>query len=234
MTTNEKTNSNRKTAIIVGVLFITATVASILGSLVILGPILDAPNYLNSVAENETQVIVGVLIDAINSVAVIAIAVMLFPILKKDHENAAIGYVGFRILESAILIIGSISILSVMTLSQEYAQAVAAETPYFQTLGDLLLAANDWAQMLGAMIVFSITALILNFSLYQSKLVPRFISIWGLLGAILMLAAGLLAMVSLGYLSPITVLLSLPLAINEMVLAVWLIVKGFDSSAITS
>ena len=75
MTIKEKTNSNRKTAIIVGILFITATVASILGSLVILGPILDAPNYLNTVAENETQVIVGVIIDAINSAAVIAIAV---------------------------------------------------------------------------------------------------------------------------------------------------------------
>ena len=83
MTNIEKTKSNRKTAIIVGVLFILATAASILGSLVILEPILAAPNCLSAVSENETQVIVGVLIDSINSAAVIGIAVLLYPILKK-------------------------------------------------------------------------------------------------------------------------------------------------------
>jgi hypothetical protein len=234
MTTIEEANSNRKTAIMVGLLFITATVASILGSLVILEPILNAPNYLVTVYENETQVILGVLIDAINSAAVIAIAVVLYPILKKQHESMALGYVGFRILESVILIVGTISLLSLVTLSQEYAQAAVPVAPYFQTLGDLLLAVSDWAQILGAMVVFGLTALILNYLLYQSKLVPRFISVWGFIGAILMLAAGLLAMFGLGYLSPITVLLGLPMALNEMVLAVWLIVKGFNSSAIAS
>ncbi len=234
MASKEEMNSNRKTAIIVGVLFIVATVASILGSLVILGPILNAPNYLKSISVNETQVILGVLIDAVNSIAVIGIAVLLFPILKKHHESMALGYVGFRILESAILIIGTISLLSLVTLSQEYGQAAAPDAPYFQTLGDLLLAVSDWAQMLGAMIVFSLTALILNYLLYQSNLVPRFISVWGLIGAFLLLTAGLLALFGLGYLSPISVLLGLPLALNEMILAVWLIVKGFNSSAITS
>ena len=230
MTTEDTTNSSRKSAIIVGVLFIIATAASILGSLVILSPILSAPDYLIAVSENQTEVIFGVFIDSINSAAVIAIAVMLFPILKRQSESSALGYVGFRILESVILIIGSISLLSIVTLSQDYGQAPAADASYFQILGDLLLAASDWAQLLGAMIVFGLTALILNSSLYQSKLVPRFISVWGLIGAILMLAAGLLALFGLGYLSPITILLGLPLALNEMVLAVWLIVKGFNEN----
>lgn len=199
-----------------------------------MSPILSAPDYLIAVFDNQTQVIIGVLIDSINSAAVISIAVLLFPILKKQHEGMALGYVGFRILESAILIVGTISLLSLVTLSQEYAQAAAADASYFQTLGDLLLAASDWAQLLGAMIVFGLTALILNYLLYQSILVPRFISVWGLIGAILMLVAGLLAMFGLGYLSPITILLGLPLALNEMVLAVWLIVKGFNSAAIDS
>jgi hypothetical protein len=106
--------------------------------------------------------------------------------------------------------------------------------PKFQKVFADYLAVSDWAQILGAMVVFGLTALILNYLLYQSKLVPRFISVWGFIGAILMLAAGLLAMFGLGYLSPITVLLGLPMALNEMVLAVWLIVKGFNSSAIAS
>jgi len=234
MNTNQQTKSTRRTAIIVGALFITATVASIVGSLVILDPILNAPNYLLSIPQNETQVIVGILIDAINSAAVIAIAVLMFPILRRWSESLALGYVGFRILESAILVVGTISLLALVTLSQEYVQAAVPDKAYFQTLGDLLVGVSEWAQMLGAMIVFGLTALILNYLLYQSELVPRWISVWGLIGALLMLAAGLLGVFGLGYLSPITILLGLPLALNEMVLAIWLIVKGFNSSTLDS
>lgn len=231
---NLETNTYRKSAIIVGVLFIIATVVSILGSLVILAPILDAPDYLVQVYENQTQVIFGVLIDAINSLAIIGIGVLLYPILKKEHEGLAMGYVGFRILESVILILGTVSLLSLVTLSQEYAQSAAAEASYFQALGDLILAVGDWAQMLGAMVVLSLNALILNYLLFQSRCVPRFISVWGLIAAALMLAAGLLGVFGLGYLSPVTILMGLPLALNEMVFAVWLIVKGFQSPAVVS
>jgi len=225
-------NTNKKTARIVGVLFITATVASILGTFGFLEPILNAPDYLISVSANETQWIIGVLIDAINSAAVVAIAVMLFPIFKKRDEALALGYVASRIIESVILIVGHISLLSLLTLSQEYVQAGAPDASYFQTLGALLLAIYDWTFLLGPMIVLSLTALILNFILYQSRLVPRFISVWGLIGATLMLAAGLLGMFGLSPTSTITILLGLPLALNEMVLAIWLIVKGFNPSSI--
>jgi hypothetical protein len=96
------------------------------------------------------------------------------------------------------------------------------------------LGVYGWTWLLGPMIVLSLTALILNYMLYQSRLVPRFISVWGLIGALLMLAAGLLGMFGLSRFSTITILLTLPLALNEMVLAVWLIVKGFNSSGFAS
>lgn len=227
-------NSNKKFAIIVGVLFITATVASILGSLIILEPILSAPDYLNTISENNTQVIIGVLIDAINSAVVIVIAFMLFPILKKHNEALALGYVAFRIIESVILIIGHIIVLSLLSLSQDYVQTAARDISYFQTLGTLLLGVNEWTWLLGPMIVFSLTALILNYLFYQSKLIPRFISIWGFVGAILLLTAGLLGMFGLSPLSTISIFLTLPIAFNEMLLAVWLIVKGFKSSELVS
>ena len=228
-------NSYRKTARIVGALLITATVASILGTFGFLEPNLSSPDYLISVSANETQWIIGVLIDAINSAAVVAIAVMLFPIFKKFNEALALGYVASRIIESVILIVGSISLLSLSTLSQEYIKAGAPDASYFQTLGTLLLAAYELTQLLGATIVFSLTALILNYILYQTKLVPRFISVWGLFGAPLMLAAGVLPMFGLmDPFSTISILLGFPLALNEMVLAVWLIVKGFNPSAIAS
>ena len=229
MITKEKMNTNKKTARIVGVLFITATVASSLG-FAILDPILNAPDILVNVSANTTQVIIGVLLLLIDSAAVVGIAVMMFPILKKHNEALALGYVGFRVIEAAIIIFASIILLSLLTLSQEYVQAAAPDASYFQTLGTLLLAVWDWALLLGIMIVFSLTALILNYLLYQSELVPRWLSGWGLIGATLLLAAGLLEIFDIN----LTDIINLPIALQEMVFAIWLIVKGFNSSAIVS
>ena len=227
-------NSNRKTAIIVGVLFIISTVAGIL-SAVFLEPILNAPDYLINVSANENQVINGALLELICAGAFLGIAVMMFPILKKYNENIALGYVVARILEAVPFVVGVISLLSLLTLSQEYVQAGTPDAPHYLPLSTLLLEVHDLTNLLGSMIIFSLTALILNYSLYQSKLVPRFISIWGLIGAPLMLTAGLLGMFGLfSPFSTISIFLALPLALNEMVLAVWLIVKGFNSSAIDS
>ncbi len=227
-------NTSKKTARIVGILFITATVASILGYLVILEPILNAPDYLINISANKTRWITGVLIDAINAVAVVVIPVMLFPIFNKHNQALALGYLVSRIIESVILIVGHISQLSLLTLSQEYVQAGSPDASWFQTSGELLLGVGDWTHLLGPMIVFSLTALILNYILYQSRLVPRFISVWGLIGGTLLLAAGLLGMFGFSPFSTILIVLTLPIALNEMVLAVWLIIKGFNSSAIVS
>ena len=230
-------NSNRKTAIIVGVLFITATVTALL-SLGFIGPILNDPDYLINVSANVNQMLIGVLFELILAGAVVGIAVFMFPILKKHNEALALGYVGARIFEGLIIIVGSISYLSLLTLSQEYV-AGAPDASRFQALGTLLLAVHDWSFLLGGgAFVFCVTALILNYLLYQSKLVPRFISVWGLIGAILMLVSGLLSMFDLSpsptATSTISIFLFLPIAVNEMFLAVWLIVKGFNSSAIAS
>ncbi len=179
--------------------------------------------------------IIGVLFELINDAAVVGIAVMLFPILKKHSESIALGYVGFRIIEAVIIIVGAISLLLLLTLSQEFVIAGAPDASYFQTLGTLLLAARDWVFLLGPGIVFSLGALMFYYLLYQSKLIPRFLSVWGLIGAPLLLAdAGLLGMFGHSPFSTISIFLNLPIAVNEMVLAVWLIVKGFNSSAIAS
>ena len=226
-------DTNRKTAIIVGVLFITATVTSSL-YYVILDPILNAPDYLVTVSENANQVIIGVLLYLIDCAAVVAIPILLFPIFKKHNESLALGYVGSRMIESVTLIVGHISLLSLLTLSQEYVQAAAPDAYNFQALGALLLSVTDWTHLLGVEFVFSLTALILNYLLYRSKLVPRFISVWGLIGAILLLASGFLGMFGHSPTSPISMFFTLPIAVQEMVFALWLIVKGFNPSAIAS
>jgi len=227
-------NANRKTAIIVGVLFITATAAGVVG-LVFLGSILDAPDYLIKVSANQNQVIIGGALFALIMVAAnVGIAVMMFPILKQHKESIALGYFGAIIIYAVAYVVGVISLLSLITLSQEYV-AGAPDASYFQTLGTSLLAAQDWAGLLGANIIFPLGALMFYYSLYQSKLIPRFLSAWGLIGATLMLAAGLLGMFGLiSHFSTIFTFLNLPIASQEMFLAVWLIVKGFNPSAIAS
>jgi hypothetical protein len=222
-------NIGRRTARIVGVSFIVATVTSSLG-VVLLGSILDAPDYLINVYPNGTQVIIGVLFLLVNCAAVVVIPAMLFPILKKQNEGLALGYVGYRIIESVILIVGSVSPLSLITLSQEFVGAGAPDASHFLTLGNALLAAHDWTILLSVDIVFPLGALVFYSLSYRSRLVPRWLSGWGFVGAALWLAVGLLRLFG----ASLPLVLSLPIFVQELVLGVWLIVRGFNPSAITS
>jgi hypothetical protein len=210
----------------VGILFIAATVASSLG-IVLLGSILDTPDYLVNTAANESQVLIGVLLWLVDCAAVVAIPVLLFPILKKHSKTLAFGYLSSRIIESVIFIVRVVFILLLISLSQEYVKSGGPAAYPFQTLGVLLLAARDWTLWLGAGIVFSLTAVILNYLLYRTKLIPRFISVWGFIGAILFFVAS--AVKPFGFNLEI---LFVPIAVQEMAFAVWLIVKGFNPSAI--
>jgi hypothetical protein len=227
-------NASKKTAIIVGVLFITATVSSSLGFL-LRDPILEAPDYLVQVAANETLALIGAFLVLIDCIAVVAIPVMLYPILKQHDRAWALGYLAFRTIESVVIIVGEICLLAFLVLGQEFVEAGAPDASHFRTLGALLLAAYRYGtHVIGILIVFGLTAVILNVLLIRSRLVPRWVSIWGLIGAALLLVAGLIELFGPGPLASITTLMSLPIAVQEMVFAVWLIVKGFTPSAIAS
>jgi hypothetical protein len=221
-------NPNRKTAIVVGVLFIIGTVGLVL-SVLLVGSILNDPDYLIEFSANESQIIIGALLVLISGFALSMIPVMMFPIFKKYNEALALGAVVFRgTLEAVIYIAVAIIWLLLLTVSQEYVKAGASDASYFQTLGTLLLKASTQINPI-LEIVFSLGALMIYLLFYQSKLIPRWLSVWGLIGAILYLAAGLFAMFSMDF----GILLA-PLALQEMVLAVWLIVKGFSPTAIAS
>ena len=228
MTTKEKVNTSIKTARIVGVLFIVGTVAGVL-SAVLTGPILGDPDYLVKVSANENQIIVGALLVLIMGFALAMVPVMMFPVFKKHNEALALGYVVFRgALETAAYIGTVISWLLLLTLSHEYVKAGAPDASDFQTLGTLSQAAGvSFDHMLT--IVFSLGGLMFYYLFHQSKLIPLWLSVWGLVGVTLTLAVGLLGMFGLDL-----EILWAPLALQEMVLAVWLIVKGFNSSAIAS
>jgi hypothetical protein len=220
-----KMNTSRKTARIVGVLFITAMVAGGLRYLY-LDPILDAPDYLISVSANENRVIIGSVSFFILAVALAGIAIVIYPILREYNEALALGYVGARIIEGVLFIVAILTILTLFTLSQEFVKAGAPDASYFQTLGDLLLAVRHYAYNVLWPITIGLGGLMFYFLLYQSKLVPRWLSVWGLIGAPLF-PVSWLSLFGPAISGPFL----LPLVVNEMVLAVWLIVKGFNPSA---
>jgi hypothetical protein len=227
-------NSSRKTAMIVGVLYIIGTVAGIL-SVVLTRPILDSPDYLAAVSVNENQIIVGALFVLAMGFALAMVPVMMFPIFKKHNEPLALGYVVFRgALETATYIAMASTWLLLTVVSQEYVRAGAPAASYFQTLGTSLLGGHDSINTI-LIIVFGLGALMLYYLFYQSKLIPRWISGWGFFAIVLHLATSPLIMFRLlSPLSAITIVINLPIGVQEMVMAVWLIVKGFNPSVIAS
>jgi hypothetical protein len=217
----------------VGVLFIMGF-AGIL-STVLVKPITDDPNYLIKVSENENQVLIAALSELIMAFAVAGIAIWLYPVLKKYNEPLALGSVGFRIIEAVFIIVFASGLPLLLVLSQEYVKAGAPDASYFQTLGTLLLSMRNLMIQTLVSIAFSLGALMYYYIFYQSKLIPRWLSGWGFMGVALWLAAALLSM--FGQIIPfstVMILLAIPIAVNEMVLAIWLIVKGFNPYAIAA
>ena len=226
-------NSERMNARIAGVLFIIATTAAIISG-IILGPILDAPDYLVQVAANDIQVITGALWYFIMAAAGPCIAISMYPIVKKYNEALAIGSVGFRIIEGAIFMVGVINLLSLVTLSQAFVLAGAPADSYFQTLGLMLQKAGAITVGITAYPIghfaFGLGALMYYYVFYQSRLVPRWLSAWGLIAIVSMICAVVLDM--FGVYSTIALGLNMLIFAQEMVLAIWLILKGFNNSAV--
>ena len=218
-------NNNRITAIIVGVLFIIGTASGIL-SAVLTGSILGSPDYLVQVAANETQMITGAFFVLLMGLSLAMVPVMMFPIFKKQNEALALGTVVFRgPLEAATYILMVVSWLLLIVVSQEFANVDAQVASQFQALGAILLKANEMINPV-LEIVFSLGALMFYTLFYQSRLIPRWLSGWGLIWTVVYLATGVMAMFRID----MSFLLAL-LGLQEMVMALWLIFKGFDPSA---
>ena len=226
----EKMDSERKTAIIVGILFIVGTVAGILFKVLTASIQINDLNLLTKVTANENQIIIGTLFLLVMGLALAMVPVMMFPILKKHNEALALGYIVFRgALETVTTIAIVIGWLFLTILSQQYI-AGAPDASYFQTLGTLTLKENVSIGYI-LQIVFPLGSLMFYCVLYQAKLIPRWISGWGLIAAILVLA---LAFLDLFGIVTSHDVLDLPIFLQEMVMAVWLIVKGFNPSEIES
>jgi hypothetical protein len=227
-------NTNKKAAKIVGVLFILAAVSAVAG-LKLYDPILKSPDYLINGSEHANQIILGALMELILVISAIGTATTMFPILRKYNETIALWHVCFRFLEAIVITIGIISILALLTLSREFIAVGTQDIESFHSSGIILKAIHDWTFMLGPLFMLGINTIMYSYIFFKTKLVPRFLSILGITGATCVFICALLVM--FGVIDQISVLggiLALPVAANEMILAVWLIAKGFNEPVLTS
>jgi hypothetical protein len=227
----------RKTAVIVGILFIIGTASGVLSG-VVTAPIMAGSTYPLNVSASETQWIIGTLFIMLMGLSLAMMPVMLYPIFKKHNEVLACGAVLFRgAIEAISYAVMVISMLLLLTVSEIYGKTGTADASNLQTLGSILTASKDWTEMWGA-IIFSIGGLMIYALFYQTRLVPRWLSGWGLIGGVLYIVANLVSMFSPLHIAPSIDsgigLLMIPTAIQEMVFAVWLIVKGFNPSAVAA
>jgi hypothetical protein len=223
----------RKLAIIAGVLFIIYTSVDFL-SFLFLGTT-TATNYLVSVSENAGLVGTGALLLFIGGACASGIAISLYPVLKKFNAGLALGAVGFRISEGVLRFVAVCGYLLLITLSQQFVKAGAPDSSYFQTLGALVYEGHRWVYNVGSLLAFSIGALLYYIIFYRTKLVPRWISVWGLVAAILGMLSCVLVLV--GLIAPFgteQVVIAIPMLPQEIVLAAWLIAKGFNPAVIAS
>ena len=220
-------NPNRLDAIIVGILFIVATITNVIGNS-LSKSIFDTANFITIVSSNQNQILLGVLLVVISAFASAGIAIWLFPTIKKGHEGLALGSVAFRLIEGMLYIGGVINVLLILALGQEYVKTTNPDVSWFQTLSNVLLTNKVIVGELGV-IAFTLGGLMYYIVFYQTNLVPRWLTAWGIIAIILTLITALLTIFGLmDSLSVTFIVLNLPLAAQEIILAILLIIKGFN------
>ncbi len=199
---------------------------------VLLPPLLNNPGYIVGAG---ASVIWGCLLDTVNALAGIGTAVALFPVVKRQNEALALGFVTTRLLEAAVIMIGVVSLLAVVTLRQNAAGLSGTDTTALVVTGNALVAVRDWTFLLGPSLMAALNALLLGTLMYRSQLVPRIIPAMGLIGPPLLLAATTATLFGqFEQLSVVPSIAALPVAAWELSLGIYLVVKGFRPSRITA
>lgn len=219
-------NSLHKNATITGVLFIMATLLGIIAAS-IFNPLLNSSDFLNSINDYRFQAILGALLIFGMAMCCAGVGISLYPVLRRFSERAAIGSAGFRIIESMIQVVSALVIICLIALSKEYVLADNIHKLNLQSTGGVLRSGNDWLNNSAMLLSWGIAAIIYYSAFYKYKLVPRWLSIWGLIGISLTIISSIIMLFDSGY-STIQTVANMPIALQEMVLAVWLIVKGFS------
>jgi Domain of unknown function (DUF4386) len=235
MTSNARTTATnrlsldfmRKTALVAGILYL-ITFASSIPAVFLLGPVLNDPNFIIG-GVGAGSVRIGALFDIVNCLTAIGTAVALYAVMRRQHQGFAIGFVASRLFEAAVLMIGTVSILSIVTLQQP--GATGAEASVLVTIQQALVSVRDWSFALGTGVP-ALNAFLLGWLMYQSRLVPRAIPVLGLIGAPLFTSW------IVGYILGVTdggsawhAIAVAPIFFWELSLGLWMTFKGFRKDA---
>lgn len=217
---------NRKVGVVIGILFIIGTFSGIV-SFFFTGTVSKSPEYLAQIASSEMQFILGSLFILLMGFSLAFIPIILYPVLKKHNQAMAIGYVVFRgAVETVAYLAVWTSMLLLLFIGKNYTIS-GADSQQLATAADIIFRFRELGSI-SIIFVFGVGALLLYSVLYQSKLLPGWISVWGLIAITLHLATGFLILFGLKTeTSTLTNMMNFPIFLQEMVMAIWLIVKGF-------
>ncbi|AYV31591.1 hypothetical protein EES41_33140 [Streptomyces sp. ADI95-16] len=223
-------SETRRLAVVAGALFLVTEVAAI-GGLALYRPVLEGPGYILG-SGADTRVFLGALCELVLALAVMGTGAALYPVLRRRGEGAAVGYVCGRLLEAAVIVVGIVSVLAVVTLRRSAGPSGAADAASLVTAGKTLVALHDWTFLLGPNFALGANTLVLACLMYTSRLVPRAVAVLGLAGGALICASA--TAVLFGVYEQVSVagsLAALPVFAWEVTLAVRLLFKGFDEAA---
>ena len=233
MATNGRMNSTRKIALVTGMLFVITFITSIPAALILYVPVLTDPNYIVGGGAADNSVFLGASLELLLIIANIGTAVVLFPILKRVSEIAALGFVAARVIESAFIAVGILSLLTLVTLSQE---AVGVDAGSLVAVGSALVALHDWTFLLGPGFVVGVgNGLLLGYLMYRSGLVQRRLALLGLVAGPVLCASGIAILFGVFEAGSVwQAIATIPEFVWELSLGIYLIVKGFRPSALAS
>ena len=225
-------SSTRKTALVAGIFYLITFVS--IPTLALYGPVKDHRDWMFS-SSSSTPVLVGGFLEVIVALAGIGTAITLYPIVKRQNEGFALGFVGARTLEAGMIFAGVASLLSLVTLRHDLGGATGANAAALVTTGASHVAIYNWAFLLGQSLMPAINAVLLGTLMYRSRLVPRLLPVLGLIGAPLLAAAVFATLFgAIEQNSALAAVAALPVAAWELSLGLWLVVKGFRPSPITT
>ena len=225
--------STRKTALVAGIFYLITFVS--IPTLALYGPVKNHRDWILG-SGSHTGVLVGAFLEVIVALAGIGTAVTLYPVVKRQNEGAALGFVTSRLLEAAMIFTGVLSLLSLVTLRHDLGGTAGANAAALVTTGASHVAIYNWTMLLGQTLMPCVNALLLGSLMYRSRLVPRIIPVLGLIGAPLLIAAVIATLFGgdIGHVSAFRAIATFPVAAWELSLGVWLVVKGFRPCPITA
>lgn len=226
MIAKEQTNTFRRTATVVGIVYILGFVVGLAG-IGLFNSILGTPDHLSTVSANSMLLGFAAVLWLMAVIGDAAHGVLMFPVLKQSSERMAIGYLAFRIIDATFIAIMVLFVLVQIPLGSEYLKAAASGAPFLQSLSAVFSQAQQYAYQIG-MSALGVSGLMLCYTLYRAKLVPGWLAIWGLVGYATILVGMLSAVMGSG----LGDLSSIPGGLWEVFVGVWLIAKGFSSPTV--